>query len=138
VNRERRETYNFEMYPKKPIDIETFDKETFDDWLASFEVVLCDCDGERISQTFVDKKSGKIDKIFSHFSGVLWLHDNLYEGTNVVINKLIDMGKKVYLITNNNQTTREEMAEKAKKMNFNLELVSEKKTENFSSFSFRR
>lgn len=53
----------------------------------------------------------------------MWLHDELYEGTNGVINKFVEMGKKVYLITNNNQTTREEMAEKCKKMNFNLELV---------------
>lgn len=60
------------------------------------------------------------------FEGVLWLHDELFEGTNDVINKLVELGKKVYLITNNNQTTREELAEKCKKMNFNLELVREK------------
>lgn len=38
------------MYPKKPIDIssESFDKETFDDWLNSFDVVLSDCDGKNL------------------------------------------------------------------------------------------
>lgn len=50
----------------------------------------------------------------------MWLHDQLYEGTNTVINKLVEMGKSVYLITNNSQTTREDMVEKCKKMNFNV------------------
>lgn len=50
----------------------------------------------------------------------MWLHETLFEGTNDVINKFVELGKKVYLITNNNQTSREEMAEKCKKMNFNL------------------
>jgi hypothetical protein len=41
------------MYPKKPIDIgENFDKETFDDWIKSFDVVLSDCDG-KFSNIFV-------------------------------------------------------------------------------------
>jgi hypothetical protein len=43
------------MYPKKPIDIsESFDKETFDDWINSFDVVLSDCDG-KVLEKFVDK-----------------------------------------------------------------------------------
>lgn len=60
------------------------------------------------------------------FPGVLWLHDDLFEGSNEVINSLVAMGKKVYLITNNNQTSREEMVIKCKKLNFNLELVRNK------------
>lgn len=54
----------------------------------------------------------------------MWLHDKLFDGTNTVINRFVELGKKVYLITNNNQTTREEMAEKCKQMNFNLGLES--------------
>lgn len=34
------------------------------------------------------------------------------------------MGKKVYLVTNNNQTSREEMAAKCRKMNFDLDVSS--------------
>lgn len=60
------------------------------------------------------------------YLGVLWLHETLYDGTNNVINKFIELGKKCYLITNNSQTTREEMAGKCKKFGFNLELVSRK------------
>lgn len=58
------------------------------------------------------------------FLGVLWLHDKLFDGTNTVINRFVSMGKKVYLITNNNQTTREEMVDKCKQMNFDLGLES--------------
>jgi len=85
------------MSSKKPLDISSFDEAQFNEWIESFDVVLSDCDG------------------------VLWLHDHLLEGSNDVINKFTALGKKVYLITNNSQTTREEMAKKCKKMNFDLE-----------------
>ena len=54
----------------------------------------------------------------------MWLHENLYEGSSDVINKFVELGKKVYLITNNSQTNREEMTAKCKKFGLNLELVS--------------
>lgn len=57
-------------------------------------------------------------------TGVLWLHDQLFEGTNVVINKLIELGKRVYFVTNNNQTSRAEIATKCLKMNFALDQFS--------------
>jgi ribonucleotide monophosphatase NagD (HAD superfamily) len=53
----------------------------------------------------------------------LWLYNNVIEGSNTVINRLLDMGKKVYFITNNSTKTREELAEKARVMNFNVGLV---------------
>jgi ribonucleotide monophosphatase NagD (HAD superfamily) len=65
------------------------------------------------------------------------LHDTLYEKSNDVINKFIEIGKKVYLITNNSQTSREEMAEKCKKFGFNLELVSKKKNK-FSNKTIKK
>jgi ribonucleotide monophosphatase NagD (HAD superfamily) len=61
-----------------------------------------------------------------NFPGVLWLHDELYD--NEVINKFVELGKKVYLITNNSQTTQSEMAAKCKKLGFDLEPVSKKKS----------
>lgn len=39
-----------------------------------------------------------------------------------MINKLIELGKRVYFITNNSTKTREELAEKARVMNFNVGL----------------
>lgn len=100
---------------KETVDIESLDQSARDEWLASFDVVLCDCDGEtNFNSEFMITKP---------FPGVLWLHDYLFEGSNEFINSLVAMGKKVYLITNNNQTSREEMVIKCKTMNFNLELV---------------
>jgi phosphoglycolate phosphatase len=55
---------------------------------------------------------------------VLWLHDHLFDGSNEVINKLVEIGKKVYLLTNNNQTTAKEMAQKCEKFNFDLGIES--------------
>lgn len=32
---------------RKTIDIDSLDQGSIDDWIASFDVVLCDCDGEK-------------------------------------------------------------------------------------------
>lgn len=56
--------------------------------------------------------------------GVLWLYNNVINNSNSVINRLLEMNKKVYFITNNSTKTREELADKAKTMNFNVGLVS--------------
>ncbi|CRK92163.1 CLUMA_CG005711, isoform A, partial [Clunio marinus] len=81
-----------------PADISSYDRTTFKAWINSFDVVLCDCDG------------------------VLWLHNDIYEGASDVVNKLTDLGKKVYLITNNNMASRQEMREKCQANNFKLEI----------------
>jgi phosphoglycolate phosphatase len=44
--------------------------------------------------------------------------------SNKVINRLLEMNKKVFFITNNSTKTREELAEKAKTMEFNVGIVS--------------
>jgi magnesium-transporting ATPase (P-type) len=77
----------------------------------------------RFSRSLLTKSEKSIN-----FAGVLWLHDELYEKSNEVINKFVELGKKVYLITNNSQTTQSEMAAKCKKLGFDLEPVSKKKT----------
>ncbi|CRK94420.1 CLUMA_CG007927, isoform A [Clunio marinus] len=84
------------MAPKLPINISTFSKSQIREWINSFEVILTDCDG------------------------VLWLYNNILKNSNVVINRLLEMGKKVYFITNNSTKTRDELVEKAKTMNFNV------------------
>lgn len=52
---------------------------------------------------------------------MLWQHDRPFEGASDVINQLGKLGKKVYLITNNNMTSAEEMVEKCQKLNFDLD-----------------
>ena len=54
----------------------------------------------------------------------------MIEGSNDAINNFIEMGKEVYFITNNSTKTRQELAEKAQKLNFNVE------TENMISVAY--
>jgi phosphoglycolate phosphatase len=56
--------------------------------------------------------------------GVLWRYNNVLNESNKTINRFLDMGKKVYFITNNSTKTREELVEKAHAMNFNVGIVS--------------
>lgn len=60
---------------------------------------------------------------FSSFTGVLWLYNNVLKDSNSVINKFVEMQKKIYFITNNSTKTRDELVEKAKMMNFNVGMV---------------
>lgn len=70
------------------------------------------------------------------FAGVLWLYNNVLRDSNTVINKLLDLGKKVFFITNNSTKTREELVEKANSMNFNVGIVSDKFLMHFSLLQF--
>lgn len=85
------------MTAKVPKNITDLAKDELEDFLDSFDVVLTDCDG------------------------VLWLHNQVIDGSNDAINRFIDMGKEVYFITNNSTKTRLELAEKARKLDFQVE-----------------
>lgn len=65
-------------------------------WLASFDTVLTDCDG------------------------VLWVHNTPIEDSPAVINRLIELGKQVFFVTNNSTKTRTEFAAKATQLQFNV------------------
>ncbi|CAO1438731.1 unnamed protein product [Diamesa serratosioi] len=84
------------MSRKMPINVGSFARDRLREWVNSFDVVLTDCDG------------------------VLWLYNNVLKDSNTVINRFLDMGKKVYFITNNSTKTRDELVEKANSMNFNV------------------
>lgn len=57
------------------------------------------------------------------FSGVLWVHNNPIAGSPDVINKLKDLGKKVFFVTNNSTKTRTDFAAKAIQLGFNMKEV---------------
>lgn len=59
------------------------------------------------------------------FLGVLWLYNNVLQNSDTVINRFLEMKKKVFFITNNSTKTREELVEKANSMNFNVGIVSQ-------------
>lgn len=45
------------MSTKKPIDVESLDKDAFHEWVNSFDIVLSDCDGNAINVVFGECKN---------------------------------------------------------------------------------
>lgn len=58
------------------------------------------------------------------FLGVLWELNKLIEGTSETLARLQDLGKQVYLVTNNSTKTIENFYEKVQHTRLNLKLVS--------------
>lgn len=52
--------------------------------------------------------------------GVLWLHSDIIGEAPKVMNRFKEMSKGVFFVTNNSTKTRDEFAEKALSMNFNI------------------
>jgi len=66
----------------------------------------------------MEKKNLANKKLFIFdLDGVIYLGDQLISGALEVINKLKDLNKKIYYLTNNSTKTRESYVEKLKKMN---------------------
>jgi len=63
-------------------------------FINSFDTVLTDCDG------------------------VLWLENHVIDKASQVINRLRELGKKIFYVTNNSTKLRAEFSEKCKKLNF--------------------
>ncbi|KAA0183549.1 hypothetical protein HAZT_HAZT005053 [Hyalella azteca] len=51
---------------------------------------------------------------------VLWSGDTVLNNANIVINKLISLGKQVFLLTNNSTKSRDDYVEKCVKLGFNV------------------
>lgn len=85
------------MSRKVPVNISNLTKDRLRDWIKSFDIILSDCDS------------------------VLWKNDVKIEGSDTVINRLIELGKRVYFVTNNSTKTRDELVEKARNMNYNVD-----------------
>ncbi len=59
--------------------------------------------------------------IFSFgLTGVLWMYNNVINGSPEVINRFKEMGKKVFFVTNNSTKTRTEFLEKSNLLNFRM------------------
>ncbi|GFG35743.1 hypothetical protein Cfor_05197 [Coptotermes formosanus] len=77
-------------------DISSFNEEEMDAFLASFDTVLTDCDG------------------------VLWIGNTPLEGSVQVINRFKELGKKVFLVSNNCISTVNQYMRKIKKFGLHV------------------
>ncbi|XP_059609095.1 glycerol-3-phosphate phosphatase-like [Phlebotomus argentipes] len=84
------------MYKQSARRLQSLPREEIRAFINSFDTVLTDCDG------------------------VIWLFNEAIQGAPEVINKFIEMGKKVFFVTNNSTKTRDEFLVKAKTLNFNM------------------
>ncbi|XP_055691575.1 glycerol-3-phosphate phosphatase-like [Lutzomyia longipalpis] len=84
------------MYKQSGTRLQSLPKEAIKAFISSFDTVLTDCDG------------------------VIWLFNDALEGAPNVINRFLEMGKKVFFVTNNSTKTRDEFLVKARQLNFNI------------------
>ncbi|KAI4462853.1 4-nitrophenylphosphatase-related [Holotrichia oblita] len=82
------------MHKRNLTDLTNLSKTEVKKFIDSFDVVLTDCDG------------------------VLWLDNQVYEGTPQVLNYLRDLGKKIFYVTNNSTKNRNDFLRKAEKLGF--------------------
>ncbi|XP_044764325.1 glycerol-3-phosphate phosphatase-like [Coccinella septempunctata] len=82
------------MYSKSVTDLSKLSKDEVKRFLDSFDTVVTDCDG------------------------VLWIMGNAIPGSAEVLQKLRDLGKRIFYVTNNSTKTRNEFLDYGRSMNF--------------------
>uniref|UniRef100_A0A7G3AS49 Putative phosphoglycolate/pyridoxal phosphate phosphatase family n=1 Tax=Lutzomyia longipalpis TaxID=7200 RepID=A0A7G3AS49_LUTLO len=86
------------MFRQSASRLQNLPRDTIRTFINSFDTVLTDCDG------------------------VVWFLNKAIQGAPNVINRFLDMGKRVFFVTNSSARTREEFLEKAHQLNFNMTL----------------
>lgn len=82
------------MYKRTLTNLASLSKKEVKTFIDSFDVLLTDCDG------------------------VLWLDNQVYEGSPQVLNCLRELGKKIFFVTNNSTKFRDELLGKAQSMGY--------------------
>lgn len=84
------------MFKRSLINLSSLTTEKICDFINAFDTVLTDCDG------------------------VLWIENKALQGSPNVINKLLDMGKQIFFVTNNSSKSRQDLTVKANKLGYNV------------------
>ncbi|KAG5669578.1 hypothetical protein PVAND_017465 [Polypedilum vanderplanki] len=84
------------MNYKIPVNLSNYPKESLQKFFDDFDVIFTDCDG------------------------VLIKENSVIDSSNLLINKFLENGKKVFMVSNNNQTTRDDLLKKCQNLNFNF------------------
>ncbi|XP_017057743.1 chronophin [Drosophila ficusphila] len=88
------------MFKQTCSDLTKLPKQKVRQWLSTFESVICDADG------------------------VLWHFSKALEGSADVFNLLSASGRKTFVVSNNSEISRTDMAKKAKDLGFEVEEAS--------------
>lgn len=86
--------YRYSSAIMAAVNLAEMKSEEFKEFLNSFDTVLTDCDG------------------------VLWIWSETIAGSPQAINRLKEIGKKIFYVTNNSTKTREELYKKSQDMGF--------------------
>lgn len=87
------------MFKRSLVNLSALSKEKVSDFIKSFDTVLTDCDG------------------------VLWLENVAIDGSPKVINKLRELGKRIFFVTNNSTKLREDILARAHRLGYNVTKV---------------
>lgn len=99
--------------------LKEFDTDALRNWLDSFDVVLCDCDGKIL----IEKLYKKLKNQNWISSGVLWHINKLIPGSDKALDYFKECGKEIFLVTNNAIKTTEEFSEGVQQMGYNINKV---------------
>lgn len=105
------------MFHQSGTDLTKIPAEQVKTWLNSFDTVLTDCDG--MNGLIRAKLCNNSFNIHCP-TGVVWMQNDAIAGSPDVINRFVELGKKVFFITNNSTKTRSELLKKALGLGFNI------------------